>query len=203
MATARKKKTKKPKSPFAAWLGQSKGDFPKEGVAGVETDWFDVGTVTLTGSKVAVTDLWMLWVDEDTVTAKLPTGKYAVRAKGIEFGRHRRVARVSLAPAGIETKRGRELGEVAVDSWGVAIGEIEAWHRGLANEQIGDFNESRTGVYADGCEIVRWEIAGRKATLVIAFTGLGDGGYPVRALVSGRKAVGLEVEFIPDGFKME
>ena len=202
MATA-KKKTKKPKSRFAAWLDQSKGQTPKEGVAGVETDWFGVGTVKLTGSKVAVTDLWMLWVDEDTVTMKLPAGTYAVRAKGIEFGRHRRVARVSLAAAGVEAKSGRELGEVSVDSWGIAIGEIEAWHKGLSDEQVGEFNESLTGVYADGCEIVQWEIAGRKATLVIAFTGLGDGGYPVRALVSGRKTVGLEVEFIPDGFTME
>jgi hypothetical protein len=193
----------KVESGFAAWLKGSKGEMPKAGVPGVQTDWFDVGAIEFGGSNVAVVDLWMLWVDEDTVAVKLPAGRYAVRAKGIAFGAHRRVASVRVSAEGVDVAVGKELGEIGVDSWGIAIGEVEAWHQGLDDEQVGAFNEAHVGVYANGCEIVEWEIGGKRACLVIAFTGMGDGLYPVRATVFGKKTVGLEVEFIENGFSLE
>jgi hypothetical protein len=95
--------------------------------------------------------------------------------------------------------RGRRLGDVPIDSWGVAIADLDDWFRGLDEKTIVDFLERVFGTYVDGCEVVKWSIAGRPTQLALAFTGLGDGLYPVFAVRAGTKTVGLEVEFLPPG----
>jgi hypothetical protein len=187
---------------FKKWLKASRGRFPKKGVPGVESRWFPIGTLKHEGKSLAVADLWGL-AREDGVNVRLPPGRYAVHAKGMAFGPHRRVSRVRVAARpqkGQELSRGRKLGNVPIDSWGVAIADLDRWFKGLDEKTIVSFVEGVFGKYVDGCEIVKWSIADRPTQLALAFTGLGDGMYPVFALRSGGKTLGLEVEFLPPGY---
>src|SRR4029078_13160530 len=118
------------------------------------------------------------------------------------FGDHRRVGGVRFHLAQATPQRAEQLGEINVDSWGVAIADCKSWEQGIDHERLVDFGETLVGTYADGCEVVQWTIQGRTAPLLIAFTGLGRGGYPVCALREGDRLVGVECEFIEPGCRI-
>jgi hypothetical protein len=176
---------------FQRWLSPSVGDYPSPGVVGTLSDWFELGAISVVGPTIDVADRWQNF----GLTLPIEGGDYRVGARGIDYGGHRRTAAVRLLrrPGG---RRGRIMGEVDVDSWGLSIGEIESWQAGIEPTEIEAFGRSLFGTYVDGCELVTWSLAGRSTSAVVAFTGLGSGGYPVFEWADDGGPVGFECEFL-------
>lgn len=187
---------------FATWIKKSKGSMPKEGTSAGHTEWFDIGTIEFASKVLHVGDRWYHSGDDDP-QVKITPGEFRVQAKGAEFGPHRRVAAVRVFADGIEPKRGKSLGEVDVDSWGVLIGDLVDLYRDIADEAAREkwWNKNLFGKYAKSVEIVNFKVGSRSLPFVTAFSGLGSGGYAVHTVVARGKTVGVEIEFIEAGLE--
>ena len=184
---------------FAQWLQQSVGEEVPQDVAGVLVDWQPAGEIAFDGSAVNVRDLWGVLDDYCGTTLDLPAGTYAVEGQGVEYGGHRRVAAVRVRLADRRPTAMREVGQVLIDSWGVAIGHIDVWHAALPADAAKEFEESnRIGIYVEtGCDVSRLDAGTSTLPIARAFTGLGSGGYSVFALLDERGLpVGVLVQFI-------
>ena len=158
------------------WLAASAGDMPEPGTAGALTDWFELGELHLPGPTVDVVDRWFQY---EQVRLPVTAGRHVATGRGIAFGDHRRVAGVRLA-RGPVAARGDAVGEVGIDSWGVAVFDMAAWTEGVLAADVERFVKSLFGTYVDGAEVVTWSHVGRTTQALVAFTGWGSGGYPVR-----------------------
>ena len=70
---------------------KQKGEFPKAGVVGIESEWLQIGTLEIpTGSLLAV-DVTLFNADDGHVT-KVPPGKFIVEGKAMDFNGHLRVS---------------------------------------------------------------------------------------------------------------
>lgn len=106
---------------------------------------------------------------------------------------------IRVAPAAeTKTKRGKALGFVAVDHGAVALCDYDV---------LFPLTKSHPTEYADWteneCEEAIWEtafggIAFKGCRMVHAKTGVGDGKFPVFALVAENRVVGLECDFIAE-----
>lgn len=185
------------------YLKASKGAFPKAGVVGVESPWMDVCSLTITSGKMWVGDPMM--VDPDYKTVKTEKGEYTVEVKGMDFKGHRRISRARAYlgdPASLTL--GKSVGMIPVDSALTAFTDITLAVKAIGDthgdEYLADF-ESATG--DGGIGLVVFEYAGNSFPMAIIPCGLGDGGYDVYPLCVGKKTVGVEVEFLAPGFKLE
>jgi hypothetical protein len=190
---------------FATWLKQSKGSMPKDGIPAVHTKWYDIGTITYSGKVLHVGDLWYHG-EEGDASIKITPGRFRVQAKGAVFGQHHRTAAVRIYAGKEVPKTGKVIGEVLVDSWSIFIGDLKDLYLDFADDEtaIEKWRDKNLfGRYAKGVEIKEYKVGKRQVPCVVAFAGLGSGGYDAKALMVGRKTVGIEVEFIAEGLQMD
>ena len=191
-------------SAFATWLKLSKGSMPKDGVPAVHTKWYDIGTISFTGKMLKVGDLWY-HSDEGDASIKITPGRFRVQAQGAMFGKHHRVAAVRVFSGKAEPKATKAIGEVLVDSWSIILGDLQDLYADFAEDDtaIDKWRDKNLfGKYARAVEIKEFKVGKRVIPCVIAFAGLGSGGYEAKALKVGSKTVGIIVEFIEEGFTM-
>jgi hypothetical protein len=213
---------KKKERDFGEYLSKSEGDWPESGVAGVESDWFDMTEWTAkTGPLLACDPAQGLNEEDALLLPDLGAGRYALHVKGMDFDGHRRIARLRIVRADADPKKlklGESLGEVPVDHgiFGfVDFGEVErivpAGHpkfEKLADALMGELLSIESGFYGAviGLEMGK-HTGGGKAddiTFPCVECGLGDGGYAVYPLLDAKRRIqGAEAEFLPRGFVMD
>ena len=193
----------KPKD-IGLFLRSSKGAFPEVDVTGVESDWFDVGPLEVTSGTLFAGDPMML-DQEAGPRVKVPNGTYQVQVKGIDFKGHRRTARVRVwLPGKTEPTLGTSRGETFTDSGWIGVCDIASYRKAVPRERAAEYDaDIDQATDAEGVGILRFEYAGQSFEMALQPSGLGDGTFPVFPLMSRGKPVGIEVEFIPAGFKLE
>ena len=179
-------------------------DWPRQGIAGLETEWLPVGMIAVPTGTLAAVDATMPFVD-GAIVARVPPGQYVVQGKAMEFEGAIRVSRFRAFLKGSEPRLGGSLGTVDTDFALLALCDIKT---------VEDIDESlppecEEGVGArlmdretEGGETVNLEFGEMSVLLAVCESGLGDGSHPAYALRDDRGVVGLEVEFLPAGFVM-
>ena len=183
---------------LADFLKENKRGDPPPGTAGVESDWLDVATVRVTTGS--------LWAGDPSVcnadvgcTVKVPAGEYAVQSKAMDFGGRKRVSRlrVVLDPAA-NPRLGKQVGETGTDTARMSICDIAALDDAIGGDDD-RFQEQITAHDYKDCGVLKFRMK-KIISMPYVSTGFGDGGFPVFELRSGRRRVGLELEFIPPNY---
>lgn len=189
---------------FEAYMAASEDGWPRKGSVGKISEWYDIGELTVSIGPLCVVDP-MLFNAEDGVSADVPAGEYDVRARGINFDGHRRVSALRLQLSGAVVRRGDLLREAGVDMATIVAVDIGDFDKRFDMEWADDLSERVFDLCAEAAGVTAIELHGVSFPVAVANTGLGDGAYPVYALIeqSGERIVGLEVEFLPDQYVME
>lgn len=184
---------------LADYLKKTRRDFPPAGTVGVESDWLDVGA----SLEVTTGALWAgdpyVCNAEDGCVVNVPAGTYVLQAKGMDFAGRKRVSRLRVVLQGVDQPVvGKTVGETLTDTATMAVCDVAAVDEAIAGENdrfqelVVDHNYKDFGV-------IRFTMAKPIAIPYVA-TGFGDCDAPVRVLRSGRRVVGMEVEFLPPGY---
>ena len=182
------------------YIHQRTGNFPKRGATGKEGDWLPVGELTIsTGSLCAVDP--MMFNADDGVVVKVTPGSYVVEGKPMDFDGHLRVCRIRIYREDTNPVLGHQVGEVGTDTAQMALCDIDEAYEDFDDAFADDLSDKLLDIAIDGGDIVTLFVGGKTITLAVCESGLGDGGYPVFELRDGQKLVGLEVEFLPTGYK--
>ena len=187
---------------FHDYFKASTGGWPRSGSIGLESDWFDVGTLHLPTGELWVGCCFDSMRDDGCVVRVSP-GMHRISIKGMDFEGHRRAARARLCLDSSEKATiTAECGQVGVDGGIIAFCDICTFE----NVVLPQYFESFLSEYGKAAMAACFESYGIRSTVFtyagqsigVAFmqSGLGDGTYPVYALRSGGQVVGLEVEFL-------
>lgn len=136
----------------------------------------------------------------------VPSGKYRVVVQLAKFGKgfFSSRLRVCLRDSG-RTKVGRQIAEIGTDSARIGTADFVDLKRGYEVTFGDDYDKARD--FLDRCADCRLGVlvpSGKNGLRVpFLVSGLGDGMGPVFELLSDRMRVGVELEFIPDGFIYE
>jgi hypothetical protein len=182
------------------YLANNRHDDPPEGTVGMESDWLPFTTLNVTTGSVWAGDPWIANA-EDGLVVRLPLGTYQLEAKVMDFAGRKRISRLRAC---LESAKapvlGKEIGETGTDSAKMVVcdmGTLEA-SIGADDDRYRDLVMKHE--YKD-CGCIQFRM---KKPIVLPYvsTGFGDGGAPVFVLKSGRRRVGLELEFLPPGYKV-
>ena len=180
------------------YFSRSTGSFPSKGCVGIESDWFDVGSLVVPDGE--------LWVGptfdsmrEDGCVIELPKGTYRFSVRGMDFEGHRRIARARVCLEDCNAPIiGSAIGSIGVDGGLVAFCDIARYERTVLPEHFDQFLTGLQGASYDspraGCTSIRCP----NGEIAVAFTesGLGDGQYITYSLRGDERLVGMEVEFL-------
>lgn len=189
------------------YFARSKGDFPKTGVKGVESAWMDYETLTVPNGRLWVGDPWQ--VDETQCSVDVAPGMYRVQVMGMDFKGHRRVARMRACLNSVARPvRGKACGQTGTDVAVVGLCDIGTFEEDVRRRHLRKYGKDiEAALDAGGIGCIQFDY-GRKSgesfgRMALLPSGLGDGAFEVYPLRSGRRVVGLEVVFLPPGFKLE
>ena len=186
------------------YFAKSKGDWPKKGVKGVESDWMDVGELEIPHGSLWAGDPWN-GNREDGCVVKVPKGTYHLSIKGIDFKGHRRTSRCRLILDGAKSaKPGKSAGEASVDVGVIGLVDMDAFEKAVTETFVDEYmTDIQNATEEPGVGIIAMDYGGKGFQMALMPPGLGDGGYDVFPLKSGTKTVGIEVEFLPNGFSID
>jgi hypothetical protein len=189
---------------FEKYFSKGKYAFPKKGVVGAESDWLKFGELDVPRGRLWLGDAAVTARDEGC-SAKLDPGRYVVQLKGMDFKGVRVVSRARVIPGPDgPLAPGPRLGEAITDSAMIAICDIDALEAAVTKEYADEYERDvQEGMSPPGTTISTFSYGPRSFDVAWILSGLGDGAYPVFALKLSRKTVGVEVEFLPKGYKME
>jgi len=191
------------------YFGKSKGDWPKTGVAGVESEWMDFGMdLPVPNGRVWAGDPWQ--VDKEQFSMNVPRGTYRVQVKGMDFKGHRRVARVRACVEGVERPTlGKACGETGTDVALVGLCDIVMFEKAVRAKHLKKYaKDIEAALEAGGPGGIQFDYHRPKkgedvGLMLLMPSGLGDGEFAVYPLHKGKRTVGMEVEFLPPGFKLQ
>jgi hypothetical protein len=134
----------------------------------------------------------------------LPKGLYRVSAQAITFGKGYFCSRLQVCQRGLRNpKTGNQIAETGTDTGQIGVCDIRAIKRAYDaafsdsyEEVIRYFEQnirSRAGVLTPN--------GMREARLMFVESGFGDGVGPVFELLSGKKRVGVDAEFISADYR--
>jgi hypothetical protein len=179
---------------------------PPEGVAGQFSDWLLVDDLEVTSGKLWIGDAQMAWAEtrdpDGGCVVPVPSGKYRVEGRGVDFGGYKLVAGVRVVLAGADHVIAiGDVGECGTDSGQIGVADAAELAAAFAQAFGEDVDaaldaleagiENPLGTYAP--------LAGHSAKMVYVPSGGSDGGGSVLELLSGSHRVGIEHIFIPDG----
>jgi hypothetical protein len=186
------------------YWAKSKGTFPKVGVVGVESEWMEVGTIQVPDG--------MLWAGDPHLMdgrasgmVKVPKGPHRVEIKGMDFKGHRRTARVRVFLKGrSKATLGKACGETFTDSAWVGVCDYPAYKKAVTPKREEEYEKDILAITKEqGIGITAFEFGGKRFDMTLMPSGLGDGTFTIYPLKHKGKTVGMEVEFLPPGFKVE
>lgn len=189
---------------FVKYFSKGKYGFPKPGLVGVESDWLQFGELDVPRGRLWLGDAAVTARDEG-VSTKVKPGRYVVELKGMDFKGVRVVSRARVIP-GMDRSFavGARLGEAITDSAMIAICDIDALEAAVTKEHIDEYERDvREGMSPPGTVISTFAYGERSFDVAWIMSGLGDGGYDVFALKTSGKTVGVEVEFLPPGYRVQ
>jgi hypothetical protein len=186
-----------------AYFAKSKGAFPAVGVVGVESEWMDVGPL-----EVPAGSLWAgdprLMDDQRAPVIKVPKGTYRVQVKGMDFKGHRRTARVRAFLGDGDPSPGKRRGQTITDSAWVGICDYAAYRKAVTRRRAQEYQDDiALATKEEGIGVIRFEYGGKAFEMALQPSGLGDGTFAVFPLVRRGKTVGMEVEFLLTGFRLD
>jgi hypothetical protein len=183
------------------YLKKNKQSDPPVGTVGVESDWMDTGTVEVTTGSLWAGDPFVCNA-EDGCVVKVPPGVYALEARAMEFAGRKRVSRLRVYLQGTqEPALGKKVGETLTDTGMMAVCDIVALDQAIGGD-YDRFNELVTQRDYKDCGVVQFEMK-KPIAIPYASTAFGDGDATVFELKSGRRRVGMELEFLPPGYVFE
>lgn len=172
---------------------------PPTGTLGSETEWLPFCTLSLQGPQLLVIDADFAPAAEDGILVDLPSGRYNVSARVLDYGADKRVSRLRVAREGASVRLGDLLGTTWTDTAKTGVCDyhayLDAW--GADNEAawtiVGPTLENA------GTHGIAVLDEARGAVLPFVSSGFGDGEFPVYELLdeaSGAR-VGVQIEFMP------
>lgn len=174
-------------------------DEPRQGQAGIESDWLRLGEFVLLSGRMIAVDVHAGSPDDSPVV-DLPPGRYRAECQGVAYGRGRWVSRLRAVREGCDGLLGAVVGEAWADVANIGLADLEpfaVYSAALLEAEAGApiFRrlESITTV-----GMLHLDPPGG-AWMPLVESGWGDGTFPVFELVDRGERVGLEVEFIPHG----
>ncbi len=186
------------------YFAASTGDWPETGVAGVESEWMELGQMTIPVGRLWVGDP-MLANEEDGCIVEAPPGAYNVSVKGMDIGGHRRISRLRAVLDG-ETagEIGDPCGDTFTDCGLVGLCDMAACDQAVTDEYADEYTDDVwQAVDESDVNCCEFEYGGNHFQLAWVPSGLGDGEFYVFAIKSGGRTVGIEVEFLPPGFVLD
>ena len=186
------------------YFEKSTGPFPPPGVVGVEGEWMDMGLITVPYGQLWAGDLYDLEGDSGCIVS-VPRGQYHVQIRAMSFRAHRRTSRIRAFHNDIaEPTLGAKRGEVGSDCGLFGLYDLTAFKKIVGRthrKQYGHDIMESTMEEIVGC--VGREYGGKRFDVAFSPCGLGDGRFAAQALKSGKRNVGVEVQFLPRGFSVE
>ncbi len=161
---------------------------------GEESDWLDVGTVTIQSSHISVGDAILFPGDQSEI--EIDNGPYMIQAKGIDYGNDRRISRLRACqiPVTIQSKRRNAISVVFAR---VGICDPTLFLRALeANTNGGKDLDLYNAVYSDLLNAMYGVITLDDQNMVFVSSGWGSGQYDVYELWLSGHSVGFEITFI-------
>ena len=180
------------------YLSKNKQSDPPTGTVGVESDWMNAGEVEVTTGSLWAGDPFVCNA-KDGCVAKVPAGTYALEAKAMDFAGRKRVSRLRAYRRGSEELvLGKQIGQTLTDTGMIALCDIVALDEAIGGD-YDRFNDLITQRDYQDCGIIRFEM---KKPFVIPYvsTAFGDCDALVFELKSGRRRIGMELEFLPPGY---
>jgi hypothetical protein len=187
------------------YMHRNKGKWPPKGSKGVDCgEWlYWMAGVGITSGRVWVGDADRLTSDEGVV-ATIPKGHAGVWLRGMSFDGHKRFSRLRIAANKYDVKKmkkGKKLGRVTIDSGIVVACDLTAMEKNFSRkERQGQVQRQllraidRFGPMGGHLPFV---FDNKSEHSVEYFTpGLGDGTYPIFAVIVDGKQVGVEAVFL-------
>jgi hypothetical protein len=176
--------------------------WPKPGAVGVESQWISLGELNVSRQVLWTGDPFSATPD-DGCSVRVPNGTYHVETKGIDFGLARRIARLrAYAKQHTHVVVGQQIGTVSTDCTNIAICDVAALAEFASGHDREFFDEIDRATGADP-GIVTMHIDDDTFDIACVPSGFGDGNYKVFELTDVSKTLGIEVEFIPQGFVVD
>lgn len=180
-------------------IATDNGTSPKDGMIGKAwPDWCEVGSIAvnsgrLTAADFAVTD------PASGVSAPVAPGVYRVQARIMSFEGSLGICAARALPEAMPpVTRGQLLGKVSVDIAKITIADLADAAQGLTDDDLRALLQYP--VWNVFGAMVTLDLPTKSLALPCIASGFGDGSYPAFALASGGTTVGIEVEFVPDGY---
>src|SRR5438874_8255237 len=121
------------------YWAKSKGRFPKAGVAGVESEWMDAGTLRVTEGKLWAGDPQMMDANHGCIVCA-PKGIYRVQVKGMDFKGHKRSARVRAFLKSIaKPTLGKSFGQTGTDSGWIGLCDYPTYQKAVSATYAGEY----------------------------------------------------------------
>jgi hypothetical protein len=191
------------------YFSKSKGDWPKVGVTGVESEWMPFGVdLPVPSGKLWAGDPWQ--VDDEQFSMDVTPGNYRVEVKGMDFKGHRRTARLRACLEDVdEPTLGNSSGTTGTDIAVVGLCDIATFEKDVRAKHLKKYEKDmEAALDAGGTGYIQFDYGRVKdgddvGLMLLMPSGLGDGAFAVYPLRKGKRTVGMEVEFLPPGFKLE
>jgi hypothetical protein len=181
-------------------MKEDTGEFPDDGVVGHERpEWYEVGTIRVNSGNLEIADLGV----RSGVSFSVPTGLYRVEGRLIDFSGSLCPSRLRARLDGTNGLLSQEESTISIDIAHCWVADLRDVLRRLTDRQADEL--SRRAAYANHgcCEVCEMQLDSERVEYVVCQTGFGDGSYPVFSLNARRQIVGLEVEFVRDGYVMK
>src|SRR5688572_6174336 len=120
--------------------GESTGS-PAQGSKGTQSDWLDFCDVMLIGPKVLVVDANFVPSADDGLVIELPSGRYHVQVRAIDYGGDKRVSRLRTLLEGCVPSVGARLGETWTDTALTGICDLEIFSNAWGSDDEVSFEK--------------------------------------------------------------
>jgi len=167
------------------------------GALGVESDWLDVGLVSLPTGTLHITGY--VGDQSEGFIAPLGAGVFEAKAKTIRYGHEIRMSRVCLVGPNRAPIRGEKIGEAGTDSGTMVLYDLRSY--GEAETHNPKFRDTvlrallKIGLYFELVPVEGWPAH----ALLAGSSGFDDGTFPIFELRDGPNVAGVEIVFIkPD-----
>lgn len=185
------------------FLKSAKFTQPAKGSPGKESEWMHLCDFNLRGEHLQMVEHRILGTAHDQNSVSIPAqqGSYVVECRVMSYGGDRRVSRMRVRPPARSVALGPQAGAIGLDIGGIAITDVDIVASFVEEHEEEYVSWMEEAMFAKAATkmvgVLHWKRA--KTEIPYAGGGFGDGIYKVFRLMSGKKAVGLEVEFIPSG----
>ena len=189
---------------FGQYFRRSKGSFPAVGVVGVESDWMDVGEMQVASGTLWAGDPYLM-DNRRPKPVDVPKGTYRVQIKGADFKGHRRTAAVRVWRKGpAEPGRAPRALKTITDCGWIGVCDFAAYRKAVPVKRAEEFaRDIIAATQGEGIGILHFDYGAAGFDMSLQPSGLGDGTFALYPLLVRGKPAGVEVEFLPAGFRLD